>query len=284
MCIRMGNVNLTWNGTANLRVEWMGQVIFFDPWFMRNKKSEPRLGNTTDFVDNGASIFLSHGHFDHLQDVPEILLKKDKVNVYCSPVARTSIELFLKLKEGLDGTRLASCLDRVHPIAAGDTITHAGSDVTVGVIKSEHIKFDLKSILRVVFNLEFWWKVGMFGRMLARYPKGDVFGYDVHFGSEGRLVFFGSLCKKYPDILKQHAKPDILAIPVAGRFNCDKIGLEVARIVSPKIVIPVHHDNFYPPISYWSPVAALREGAGKLDPPARYVELVAEKAETIPIG
>jgi L-ascorbate metabolism protein UlaG (beta-lactamase superfamily) len=267
-----------------LRVEWKGQVIFFDPWFTRNEKSEPRLGNTLDFVNNSASIFMSHGHFDHLQDVPEILLKKDKVNVYCSPVAKTSIENFLKAKDGMDAAHLASCVDRVHPIAAGDTITHAGSEVTVGVIKSEHILFDAKSILRVLFSLGFWKDIKRSSGMLKGYPKGDVFGYDVHLGKEGRLVFFGSLCKKYPEILKEHAKPDVLVIPVAGRFNCDKIGLEVTRIVSPKVVIPVHHDNFYPPISYWTPVAALKEGAGKLDPPVRYVELVAEKAAAFPIG
>jgi L-ascorbate metabolism protein UlaG (beta-lactamase superfamily) len=280
----MGEVQLTWNATANLRVEWKGNVIFFDPWFARNEKAEPRLGNTVDFVDNGASIFMSHGHFDHLQDVPSILLKKDKVNVYCSPVARATIEQQLKAAGGIDASRLASCLDRVHAIAAGDTIAHAGSDLKVGVIKSKHIKFDAKSIIRVLFNLELWRNIKSLSRMLKGYPKGDVFGFDVRLGNEGRLVFFGSLCKQYPEILKEHANPDVLVIPIAGRFNCDKIGLEVARIVSPKVVIPVHHDNFYPPITYWTPVAALKEGAGKLEPPVRYMELVVGKAEPIQVG
>ncbi len=280
----MGEVTLTWNGTANLRVEWKGQVIFFDPWFTRNEKSEPRLGNTTDFVDNGASIFMSHGHFDHLEDVPAILLKKDMVNVYCSSVARATVEQKLRATAGVEAPQLAWCIDRVHAIAAGDTITHRGSDIKVEAIKSEHIIFDAKSILRVLFSLGFWRDIKRLSRIVKGYPKGDVFGYDVHLGSEGRIVFFGSLCKKYPEILKAHAHPDILVIPVAGRFDCDKIGLEITRIVSPKVVIAVHHDNFYPPISYWTPVAALKEGAGRLDPPVRYVELVAEKAEAFPIG
>jgi L-ascorbate metabolism protein UlaG (beta-lactamase superfamily) len=280
----MGEITLTWNATANLRVAWKGQVIFFDPWFARNEKAEPQLGNTTDFVDNGASIFMSHGHFDHLQDVPAILLKKDKVNVYCSPVARATIEQQLKAMGGVDASRAASCLERVHAIAAGDTIAHAGSELKVEAIKSEHIKFDAKSVVRALFKLDVWKNMKTLRGILKGYPKGDVLGYDVHFGSEGRLVFFGSLCKKFSEILKEHAKPDILAIPIAGRFDCDKIGLEIAHIISPKVVIPVHHDNFYPPISYWTPVAALKEGAGKLDPPIKYLELTVEKAETIPLG
>jgi L-ascorbate metabolism protein UlaG (beta-lactamase superfamily) len=280
----MGEITLTWNATANLRVGWKKHVIFFDPWFMRNEKAEPRIQNTIDFVDNGASIFMSHGHFDHLQDVPAILLKKDKVNVYCSTVARATIEQQLKAASGMDASQLESRMARVHAIAAGDTITHAGSEIKVEAIKSEHITFDAKSVARVLFNPEVWRRMKTLRRSLKDYPKGDVFGYDVHFGTEGRLVFFGSLYHKYPDILKQHARPDVLVIPVAGRFNCDKIGLEVARIISPKVVIPVHHDNFFPPVSYWTPVAALKDGAGKLDPPVRYMELVAEKAETIPIG
>nr|MDO8086550.1 MBL fold metallo-hydrolase [Candidatus Sigynarchaeum springense] len=280
----MGEVTLTWNATANLRVEWRGHAIFFDPWFARNTRSDPRITNTIDFVDDGASIFMSHGHFDHLQDVPAILLKKEKVNVYCSPVARATIERQLRARAEVPVPELAWCIDRVHAIAAGDVITHRGSDIKVEAIKSEHIKFDAKSILRVLFNPEAWKNIKSLGGSLKDYPKGDVFGYDVHFGKEGRLVFFGSMCKEYPDILKAHVNPDILVIPVAGRFNCDKIGLEITRIISPKIVIPVHHDNFYPPITYWTPVAALKEGAGKLDPPVRYVELPVEKAEKIPIG
>ncbi len=280
----MGEVSLTWNGTANLRVEWKGHAIFFDPWFARNEKSEPKIKNTIDFVDDGASIFMSHGHFDHLQDIPAILLKKDKVNVYCSPVAKAAVEQKLRSTAGVEAPQLAWCIDRIHAIAAGDTITHRGSDVKVEAIKSEHIKFDAKSILRALSKAEVWRNLKALGASLKGYPKGDVFGYDVHLGSEGRIVFFGSLCKKYPEILKAHAHPDILVIPVAGRFDCDKIGLEVTRIVSPKVVIPVHHDNFYPPISYWTPVAALKDGAGKLDPPVDYVELPVEKAEAIPIG
>ncbi len=280
----MGEVSLTWNATANLRVEWKEKVIFFDPWFTRNEHADPKIKNTIDFVDNGTSIFMSHGHFDHLQDIPSILLKKDNVNVYCSPVARATIERQLRATAGVEAPQLAWCIDRVHAIAAGDVITHGGSDIKVEVIKSEHIKFDAKSILRALFKLDFYKNIKTVARIPKEYPKGDVFGYDVHFGDEGRLVFFGSLCKKYPEILKAHAGPDVLVIPVAGRFNSDKIGLEVTRIVSPKVVIPIHHDNFYPPISYWTPVAALREGAGTLDPPVRYVELPPEKAERVPIG
>jgi L-ascorbate metabolism protein UlaG (beta-lactamase superfamily) len=275
----MGNVKLTWNATANLRLEWGGSTIFFDPWFTRNEKAEPRISNTCDSVDEGASIFISHGHFDHLQDVPAILMKKGKVHVYCSRVARCTIEQQLKAIDGFEGSSIRSCLDRVHVIEAGNTIDRAGSEIKVEIIKSAHIK-----IIRVLFNIDVWKSMKVFRRILKDYPKGDVFGFDVHLGNEGRLVFFGSLCKNYPEILKQHAKPDILVIPIAGRFNCDKIGLEVTRIVSPKIVIPIHQDNFFPPITYRTPVVALKEGAGTLDPPVQYVELPVEKAESIGLG
>ncbi|NMC05639.1 MAG: MBL fold metallo-hydrolase [Candidatus Lokiarchaeota archaeon] len=282
----MSEISITWNATANMRVEWKNNIIFFDPWFTRNQNADPRLGNTIDFVDDGASIFMSHGHFDHLQDVPAILLAKQHVHVYCSATARSTIEQQLrqKLIVGADATRAGSCLDRVHSITAGDAITREGSNITVEAIKSDHVKFDARSVLRVLFSLQAWKGLGDLLKVVKEYPKGEVLGYDVHFGNEGRLVFFGSLCNKHPEILKQHAKPDVLVLPIAGRFNCDEIALEVTRVVAPKVVIPVHHDDFYPPISYWTPLDALKDGAGKLDPPVRYVELLVEQAAVIPLS
>ena len=65
----MTKISLTWNATANVRVEWNDKVIFFDPYFTRNEKADPKIGCDATSVDDNSSIFISHGHFDHLQDL-----------------------------------------------------------------------------------------------------------------------------------------------------------------------------------------------------------------------
>ena len=279
----MRTLTVTWHGCANIRLEWKGKAIFLDPWFRRNDKSDPRIESTMDSVDDDAIIFMSHGHFDHLQDVPSIIAKKPGVSVYCSKTARETIHDQMVARKELDATLIPSCMDRVHVIKADDVITIDGKDITVHVIKSRHAIYDVKTIAKAFFKAETWRRIRQLCHLMDEYPAGDVFGYDIHLGNEMRVIMYGSLWSRYRDILRQHANPDVCILPIAGRFNSDKIALKIAKILHPRIIIPVHHDDFYPPISYWTPVTAIKEGAGHLDPPAKFMELPVEEPVKIEI-
>ena len=272
----MVDLTIQWNATANIYVKWKSFVVHFDPWFRRNPFANPKLKGSLEDIDENAIIFLSHGHFDHLQDIPDILVKKENVIVHCSQVAKKTIEGQLYKNLVLKKEAISTIMERVIAINSGDTYTFKDKKLNVDVIKSEHIKFDAKSVLRVLFSLDAWKQVGNLIHVAREYPKGDVFGYDVHFGDEGRLVMFGSLCKKYPEILKQHANPDVLLVPCAGRFNSDAIACEIARIIKPKLVIPIHHDDFYPPLSYRCPIDKLKEIAQIDEIPTKFLELQPE--------
>ncbi len=269
----MDEFTMTWNGTANVKLEWNGNVVYFDPWFRRNDRASPKIASTVDSMDEGSLVFISHGHFDHFEDVPSIIQRKTRVDVYCSEVAKNAAIKAL-LRAGIqDGEQALSIQDKLHAIHAGDTLTFPERDITVQVIRSEHAIFDAKSIFRALFNIETWKHIKDLQRCLKDYPKGDVFGYDVHLGNKARVVMFGSLCARFPAILAQHENPTVLLIACAGRFDSDKIGLCVASIIKPRYLVPIHQDDFYPPISYWCPVDKLKSGASGLDPPAIYMEL-----------
>nr|MDO8110170.1 MBL fold metallo-hydrolase [Candidatus Sigynarchaeota archaeon] len=279
----MGKITLTWNATANVCVEWKGQRIFFDPWFHRIEKSDPKIKNTIDFVNEGP-IFMSHGHFDHLQDVPTILAKKAGVTVYCSEIAKKTIDTQLHLRKEIDPSQIQATLDRVHVIHGGDVVQLEKQGITVNVIPSKHVVFDFRTVMRVLFNPEVWKNSKIARGLLKDYPAGDVFGFDVHFGNDARIVMFGSLWEKFPEILKQHANPDIYIAPVAGRLDAGKIALKIVDLLKPRIVIPVHHDNFYPPITYWVPLDALKAGLKSRDPPVKFIELDYERPTEIETG
>nr|MDO8116054.1 MBL fold metallo-hydrolase [Candidatus Sigynarchaeota archaeon] len=281
--IDMEEIQLTWYGTANIKLEWNGTIIFFDPWFRRNENATPRIDTTLDAVDEGSIIFISHGHFDHFEDVPAIIRRKSRVDVYCSRVAKTTAITVLRKAGDLTDDQVCSVESKLHEIHAGDVIEFPDKDIRVHVIKSKHAIFDAKSIFRVLFNIKAWRCIKDLGNCLKNFPKGDVFGYDVHLGTKARVVMFGSLCARYPSILARHECPTVLLVACAGRFDSDKIGLHVASIIKPRYLIPIHQDDFYPPISYWCPVDMLKTGASKLDPPAIYMELEPGKPANIKV-
>ncbi|MBD3188378.1 hypothetical protein GF325_16200 [Candidatus Bathyarchaeota archaeon] len=262
----MTEINLKWHGTANMQLSINETTVHFDPWFRRNQWAEPVIETGIESVRDDALIFISHGHFDHLQDVPEILMMRENIKVHCSKKAKHSISKVLSKKE-IPERDMENCLNRVIEVAPGDILEYPEHDLKVSVLKSRHVRFDARSVLRVLFNGTAWRHLGMILKNVRGFPKGEVMGYDVCMEGETRVVMFGSLCVKYPEILESHHSPDVFIAPVAGRFNADEIALDMTRHLKPKLVVPVHHDNFFPPISYWTPLERLEAGVGELDPP-----------------
>jgi L-ascorbate metabolism protein UlaG (beta-lactamase superfamily) len=79
---------------------------------------------------------------------------------------------------------------------------------------------------------------------------GNVFGFCTRYNGRS-IVAFGSLWHEYEDILKKYENCDVFIAPLAGnsKKNIAKKGGKMVDILKPKIVIPVHWDNFFPPIS-----------------------------------
>jgi L-ascorbate metabolism protein UlaG (beta-lactamase superfamily) len=111
-----------------------GHKILFDPFVSRNPHS-PRI-SVPELAQMG-DIFITHGHFDHTLDVPEVAaLGKSKV--YCS--AETARQL---IKRGAPAQQVVA-------ISPGDIINNG--PFTIRVLKGQHIKFDLKLIFQTLFN------------------------------------------------------------------------------------------------------------------------------------
>ena len=66
-------MHLTWLGHSGFRMETGGQVILIDPWFTGNPVFPQ--DRKDEAVQDATAILLTHGHFDHAQDI--IQLAKD---------------------------------------------------------------------------------------------------------------------------------------------------------------------------------------------------------------
>ena len=84
-------MRVTWYGTATIGIDDGKNKILFDPFVRRNKK----LKHSTPIEDFAGfdAVFITHGHFDHLYDVPELARVDKSVPFYCT---KTPAETLMK--------------------------------------------------------------------------------------------------------------------------------------------------------------------------------------------
>jgi L-ascorbate metabolism protein UlaG (beta-lactamase superfamily) len=137
----------------------------------------------------------------------------------------------------------------------------------------------------VVFSLGVIRRLGYYSTFLVGFPKREVLGWELQVESGGeskRIVFFGSLCKKYATALRQYSGCDYAFLPLAGRKNILPYASVVTEALQPRAVIPVHHDDFFPPISYAVDYGNYAEWLKKTLPGTRLVELPPERLTVLP--
>jgi L-ascorbate metabolism protein UlaG (beta-lactamase superfamily) len=244
------SIKLTWFGTACFLIEYRGTRLLFDPFFLRNERAFPLLSTKKDELGDVDGIFITHGHFDHMADAG-YFLENYKTKLYCSERVSETIknlinnEMFPSLLYSLSKENL----DNIKVINAFESIK-INNEIFVESIKSEHIRFDTRTILSRLFSLRFLKEINSLLPYNRYFPKGEVYGFHSKLGNK-RIVSFGSLCDKYPRILNYYRGCDVFLIPLAGNStkNLTKKGLNMVRALNPKMIIPIHWDNFFPPLS-----------------------------------
>ncbi len=209
------------------------QTFLIDPYLSRNQNACPKQDITPSDIKKASQIFISHGHFDHIRDVPQIAMQT-KADIYCSDVAAK----FLR-NQKVD-TQL------IKPVIA-DKKTFVFQDYTAQAFFSEHIKFDKKLVISTLLKIN----VAFFKYLplLQQFPCGRVLSW--RFYIEDKIIqFFGSAGSSLKELKKIGDKPiDILMLPLQGHSNICGIGLNYIKYLKPKIVLPHHQDDFFPPIS-----------------------------------
>lgn len=222
-----------WLGTAGFEFKTGDQVFLIDPYLSRNQNAFPKQSITPGDIKKASQIFISHGHFDHIQDTPQIALQTN-ADIYCSTVAAD----FLRHHQ--------VNAHQINPVLT-DKKSITFQTYTAQPLFSEHVKFDLKLVIKTLLkiNTAFLKYLPLF----LQFPCGRVLSW--RFKIENiSILFFGSAGASPETLEKIGSKPlDILLFPFQGHSDICNIGLKSVEILKPKIVIPHHHDNFFPPIS-----------------------------------
>jgi L-ascorbate metabolism protein UlaG (beta-lactamase superfamily) len=224
-------MKLRWFGTATISYTQNGQTIIFDPFCGRNKK----LGcfSLRELAVQG-DIFITHGHFDHLADVPLILAENETV-VYCSQPAADTL-----ISHGVPH-------ERVKAVRPGQILTVG--HFNIHVFQGKHINFDSKLILRTFFNLRLLRYFASFIRILkinSKFPEGQTLIYAIEADGK-KIMHMGSLNLADGEVYP--LDPDILALPFQGRSDLETYALSFVEKIRPKTIYLHHFDDAFPPVS-----------------------------------
>ena len=236
-----------WLGVAGIELRSDGQVLTIDPYFTRMplRRLPGRMQSDGRAVASQVSrcdfVLVTHPHYDHLADVPEV-------------VHNTGATAF----GSANACRLLAALgvpaQQVRQIRVGDSL--ALGDFCVEVLPGKHGKIPL---------------AGLFNRRLSPrlkpplrawdYRMDCCFSFLVHAAGYQVLVGLG----EYPE---QAPAADLLCVGVINSPGCYRSLLRRAR---PQVVVPIHWDDFFRPLS--KPIHPMLAPPAWTIPPLRRVDL-----------
>jgi L-ascorbate metabolism protein UlaG (beta-lactamase superfamily) len=226
-------MELTWFGTACFRIDTGREIILIDPYLSRNADARPIIRLKPSDVKKADRILLTHGHFDHILDVP-LIASKTGATVYSDPVTRETL-----IRNGLDPNR--------HLTVIEDGQSFDFASVTAQAYHSRHVTFDRRLLLGTLLRMNY--KLLGVMKLLRDYPCGQPLSWRLtlsgktlhHFGSGGST----------PEELSRLAsqRTDVALVPLQGNTNICQIAANYVRTLKPGIVIPHHQDDFFPPVS-----------------------------------
>jgi L-ascorbate metabolism protein UlaG (beta-lactamase superfamily) len=256
-------LNITWYGTAGFRIATGGRVLLIDPYLSRGEGAQPELPFGPEGVTEASEIFLSHGHFDHAADVPQIAWQTG-ATVHCSE-------------------EVAAALRQQSVADAQIVAVRGGETLDFGVYRarcfcSTHVRFDLglvaRTLLRAIPSMP-----SLMRRLsrLRQWPLGQVLVWRFTLAGEADrvLLHFGSAGWTEEELarLARLGPPDVLLVPLQGHSRVCGMAARAAARLRPRVVIPHHHDDFFPPISQAVDIAPFVEAVGQLSPPVEVVTL-----------
>jgi L-ascorbate metabolism protein UlaG (beta-lactamase superfamily) len=224
-------MEITWYGTANLKVRNEDTEIHFDPYISGGVSSGRCTGWSCNLAED---IFITHGHFDHLMDVPE-LVYGGNYRINCSDTAAESL-----LSHSVDPLKI----NVIHP---GQQI-NTGSMV-VNVIRGRHSKAGLKLFLKTFLSPGAVFHPSALMKLLSvhrSFPCGEVFAYHIVSG-EFDIFHIGSM--EIDDDTVYPYDVDLLMLPYQGCSDLEGQAVKIIKRIAPRSVLLHHFNDSFPPVS-----------------------------------
>ncbi|MHA1144430.1 MAG: MBL fold metallo-hydrolase [Candidatus Helarchaeota archaeon] len=255
-----------WLGTAGFEIKFDNMTFLIDPFISRTKGAVPSIPKSKYEFGPIDHVYLTHGHFDHAYDLKEIL-EKTGASLYCS---KTLLNNFIE--HGIPESQ-------INPLEGNEQFDF--TDYGVEILKSVHTKFGMKVILSKLLNPVTYVGIRQILRMARGFPKGEVLAYYFTAKKENfSFIVFGSGGWIEDIITEYDGKVDIFLAPYAGRYDMHEIIPRMASLFNPKVLIPHHWDNSFPPLSWELSIDKLRHVMSQIVPKVKlYVPEILKEVE-----
>lgn len=226
-------MKIQWTGTAGFKIQSRDASFLIDPYLSRNARAWPVQTIKPKDLAPFSHIFVSHGHFDHILDIPDIVNPTD-ARVVCAPVAGQTL-----IKMGMARSHLMEIKN------CGDDICFAHIQATA--FFSRHIRFDAKLLISTLIRAGK--QIKNILPLLKNYPCGQVLSW--RFELEGkRILFFGTGGSTRAELEILAKDPvDLLLVPLQGHSDICARAMAYVKALKPAFVLPHHQDDFFPPVS-----------------------------------
>lgn len=228
-------LELQWLGTAGFRFSFGGVTLLVDPYVsrpdLRVVLSRRALVSSPDLVERhlpkADAVLVGHTHFDHALDVPA-LAARDGAEVYGSGSVVNLLGLY-----GLADQAVSVVPHKPYEIGP----------FTVTFVPSRHSK--LLGGLAVPSAGELTCD-HLDGLCSTAYRCGQVWG--IHIEVDGFSLYHQGSADVVDDEVR-HRGVDVFLCGIAGRLFTPHYLERILGLLSPKVVVPQHWDDFFRPLA-----------------------------------
>lgn len=229
-------MKLSWYGTASVMLESDGYRLLFDPFLgipiqdslCRRKLRAVKL-RTAD------AVLVTHGHFDHILDIPR-LYKGSDIKVYATKTPCRTL-----IAHGLPKENLTL-------ISPG--VSFKLGNFTIHVYQGRHCRFDLGVMVKTIFKKETLLHTKRLYELIKlnrRFEEnGETLFYEIE--AEGkRIQLMGSMGTDIDTLYPTGA--DVLILPFQGTGDPSRTVRPIIEKLRPKSIYLDHYDDTFPPMS-----------------------------------
>ncbi|WNM40852.1 MBL fold metallo-hydrolase [Micromonospora halotolerans] len=238
---RSGAVSFRWWGTSGWRIDIGDRTVLVDPYLSRYdtglftggfNENTPLTVDTAvvdRLVERAENILVTHTHWDHFNDVPHIAGRTG------ARVVGTLSAYHLGLAYGLPSGQLA-------PVRGGEVLDFGA--YTVEVVSSLHSRNGS-------------WSMAFPGVRVSRpprpekisdLPEGDTLAYQIRVDGGPSVFFMGA--SDFAERNLAGLAPDVAMVASAATTStADYVPRLMAALDYPRVVVPVHWDNFETPLT-----------------------------------
>ncbi|MEV4120590.1 MBL fold metallo-hydrolase [Micromonospora sp. NPDC049645] len=237
---RTGAVSFRWWGTAGWRIDIGDRTVLVDPFLSRIDTglfagafdTATPLTVRTDVidprVDRATTVLVTHTHWDHFMDVPYIAERTG------ARVFGTLTAYHLGLAYGVPAAQLSA-------VKGGEVLDFG--DHRIEVVSSLHSRNAAYSVAFPGVRVS----QPALPATIGDLPEGDTLGYLLRVDDGPSVYFTGA-----SDVAERNLTglaPDVAMVAMQSATTTgDYLPRLLAALEYPKVVVPVHYDNFETPL------------------------------------